>query len=451
MAKQSLRIVLLGGGTVGSSVADLLCSEGHEVTLVDSDKSRTRMANEELDVGVVTGSASRSTTLFQANVAGADLCLAVTGSDEVNLIAASLSKSMGAHRSVARVFAPVYLDSSTFDYAAHFNIDRLLSLERLAAAEFACSIRNPGSVTVENLAHGKLEVQELKVSAKAKSSGVDVKSLNLPSTVRLGAIVRDGKTWLAGANDVLEQEDRVTLIGKRGELDSVRSLFQKSKSDKKRVFIAGGGETGYHLARTLEGLRFTVTMMELSPERCEFLAKRLKTTTVVEGDATRRAVLDEEQAGKTDFFVACMGADEENIMACVEAREIGAGSTMALIGRPDYAGVVGKLGIDVVITPREVMAREILSYLNTGCVISRSPLANSSIQIMEFDVNEGAPIAAQPLASLDLPPQCLITAMLRDDQVTIPGAKDQLKPGDSVVTLVDESSVNDLMKLFVAP
>lgn len=448
MAKQSLRIVLLGGGTVGASIADLLCSEGHQVTVVDADKSRTRLLNEELDVGVVTGSASESTVLFQADVAGADLCLAVTGDDEANLVAASLAKAMGVHRSVARVLSPVLLDGSTFDYASHFNIDRLLSLERLAASEFACRIRNPGSVAVENLARGKLEVQRVKLAAKAKALGVDVKSLSLPSTVRLGAIVRDGKTWLAGANDVLEQDDRVTLIGKRGDLEGVRSLFQKSRSEKKRVFVAGGGETGYYLAHTLEGLRFSVSMMELDTGRCEWLANQLKSTTIIQGDATRSAVLDEEQAGKADFFVACTGADEENIMACVEAREVGAKTTMALISRPDYAGVVGKLGIDLAITPREVMAREVLSYLNTGSVISRSSLEKSSIQIMECEVGENAQVCEHVLAELPLPPQCLIAAVLRDDRVTIPGAKDQLRTGDSVVTLVDDSSVDEMLALF---
>ena len=231
---------------------------GHSVTVVDSSPDHIRRINETLDVRALTGSASQSSVLFQAGVMDADLCLAVTGNDEVNLVAASMAKAMGARRTVARVYAPVFRDLSTFDYQRHFHIDRLLSLEHLSAMELARGIRHPGSVVVENLARGELEVQELAIAKKTSALQVPLKELGLPRGVRIGSIARAGKTWIAGADDQLEIDDRITVIGRRENIDEVKDLLRISSTAKIGVVIAGGGETGYHLARTLEGQRFAV-------------------------------------------------------------------------------------------------------------------------------------------------------------------------------------------------
>ncbi len=443
-----MRILVLGAGTVGTSIANLLCHHRHMVTVVDSDPDYVRQINERLDVRAVRGSGSQSSVLFQADVLGADLCLAVTGDDEVNLVAASMAKAMGARRAIARVYAPVFRDMSTFDYQRHFNIDRLLSLEHLSAMELARDIRNPGSVTMENFAQGELEVKEITVREKTRSVGVALKSLDLPSGVRIGSIHRGDKMWIAGAEDVICVDDRITLIGEREDIDELSDLFQISPDPKIGVVIAGGGETGYHLARSLEGERCAVVVMETSEERAEFLASNLKHSTILQVDATRQAVLEEERVGSADVFVACTGDDENNIMAGVEAREIGAKRIMSIVNRPDYAHVVGKLGIDLAVSPREVMARQVMGFLNSGPVISRTCLPGGAIEIIEIDVLEGALATEHVLANLALPNACLIAAVTREDYVKVPGAGDRLEPGDTVVALVDDSAVEDTIRMF---
>jgi trk system potassium uptake protein len=444
-----MRIVVLGAGTVGSSIASELCQHGHSVTVVDQDSANTRRVNEELDVRAVTGSASQSSVLFQAQVIGSDLCLAVTGCDEVNLVAASLAKAMGARRAVARVYAPVFRDLSTFDYQRHFCIDRLVSIEHLSAMELAREIRHPGAVAVENFARGELEMRELAVSEAAPAAGVPLRELGLPSGVRIGSILRAGRMTIAGADDAVAVGDRVTLVGLRDDIDDVRELFQKQAPPKLGVVIAGGGETGYHLARTLETGRFAVLLMEKDRQRCEFLAAHLKSATVVHGDAQRRASLEEERVGSADVFVACAGDDEDSILACVEARELGARKILCLVTRPDYANIVGKLGIDHAVSPREVVAKEVLSFLNPGAVISRVPLApGAPIEIMEIEVLEGAPATRQSLAELPLPPSCLIAAVIRESYVTVPGADDRFAAGNTIVALVERSAVPDMLAVF---
>ncbi len=445
-----MRIVILGAGTVGTSIADLLCQHRHSVTVVDNDPLHTRRINDELDVRALTGSASQSSVLFQADVIGADLCLAVTGDDEVNLVAASVAKSLGARRSIARVYAPIFRDLSTFDYQRHFNIDRMLSLEHLSATELARSIRNPGSVVLENFARGQLEVQEMLVSERAKAVNVPLKQLGLPSEVRIGSIYRDGRMWIAGADDKIESGDRVTLIGSREDIDEVTEMFHTTPGPKLSVVIAGGGETGYHLARTLEGEHFSVLLMDESHERCDFLAKNLRHTTVVHADATRRAVLEEERVGAADVFVACTGDDENNIVAGVEAREIGAKKILAMVARPDYASIVGKLGIDHAVSEREVMAKQVLGFLNEGPVVHRTALPGGRISVFEIDVWEGAPVTEHVLAKLPLPQPCLIAAVIHTEFVRVPGADDRLQPGDTVVALIDESAVDAALAQFSA-
>ncbi len=444
-----MRIVVLGAGTVGTSVAELLCQFGHSVTVVDHDPAVARRVNDELDVRGIAGSAAQSSVLFQAGVMDADLCLAVTSSDEGNMIAASMAKAMGAHRVVARVYAPVFRDLSTFDYQRHFHIDRLLSLEHLSAMELARKIREPGSLAIENFAHGDIEMLELAVTRSTAAVGVPLMDLRLPRVVRIGSILRDGKLSIAEANDVVAVGDRVTLIGSREDIDNVKSRFESEPPQKRGIVIAGGGETGYHLARVLEGPRFAIVLMEADRQRCEYLASHLKHTTVVNCDAQRRADLEEERVGSADVFVACTGEDENNIMACVEARELGARMTAALVSRPDYANVVGKLGIDETVSPREVVAKQILGFLNSGPVVFRNPLlAGGGVQVLEVEVLENTPISEHVLASADLPSQCLIAAVIKESFVQVPGADDRLKPGDTVLLLVADAVVEDALKLF---
>jgi len=444
-----MRIVVLGAGTVGTSIAEMLCLHRHSVTVVDNDAGATQRANDELDVRAVTGSAAQSTILFQAGVAGADLCLAVTGSDEANMVAASIAKAMGTRRAVARVYAPVFRDLSTFDYQRHFKIDRLLSLEHLSAMELAREIRHPGSIAVENFARGELEMQEVAISEKTAAVGVPLRDLEFPKGVRIGSIYRDKKLSIAQAEDRIAVGDRVSLIGSREDIDDVKELFEVEPPQKLGIVIAGGGETGYHLAQVLEGRRCAVVLMETNRERCEFLAAHLKHTTVVNADARRRADLEEERVGSADVFVACTGDDEDNIMACVEAKELGAATILSIVGRPDYANVVGKLGINKAISPREVVAKQVLGFLNTGPVISRMPLSSGAgVDILEIEVVEEAPATEHVLASVPFPSSCLIAAVIRENYVKVPGADDRLRSGDTVVALVQDAVVEETVSLF---
>ena len=445
-----MRVLTLGAGTVGRWVADMLCRRGHSVTVVDTDPENVRRINSELDVRAIVGSASRSTVLFQAGVCSADMCLAVTGDDEVNIVAASMAKALGARRSIARVYAPALRDLSTFDYQCHFNIDSLLSLEQLSAFELARAIRNPGAIPLEHFARGQLEVYEIEVDAKSSSAGHKLRDLKIPDSIRLGSIAREGRVWIASGEDEIHAGDRVSLIGSPASVAKTRGMFAHKKQSKKqnRVMIAGGGETGYHLADSLSRRDYRIVMLERDADRCEHLAKLLPDVSVIHANANRRVVLEDEGAGTVDYFVACTGSDESNIMAGVEARELGSARVMCVVGRADYANVVGKLGIDLAVSERDVAARQILGYLNEGAVISKSRLPTGTIAVYELEISEDSAVTKGSLAELPLAGRCLIGAIHRDGFVRVPTADDQLQAGDIVVALIDSASPDDVLSLF---
>ena len=443
-----MNIVIFGAGTVGTSIAELLCASHHNVCLVDSSKEALSLVEERLDVRTLCGYACDSIVLFQAGVLSADLVLAVTSLDEVNLVGASIAKSMGAKRSLARVFDQAYLDTSTFDYRRHFGIDQLLSLEYLTALELARAIRTPTLFAVENFARGGIEVQEFAVDPGSKGAGIPLKELKLPKNVRIGLISSEYRCIIAGANDIIEPGDHVTLFGTLEALDKVKKdYFEHRPPPKLNVIIAGGGEIGFNLARLLQKGRFNTVLMEADAERCEYLAQRLTGTTVLHADVTRQVEMQEARVGKAEIFVAATGRDEDNIVCGVEARELGCSRILSVVRRPDYANVLERLGIDVAVSPREVTSRQILGMVQGGVIIAGSGISKGDAEVWEVEIVEGAPVTKAPLKDVSLP-GCLIAAMVREDFVSVPGADDQLKAGDTAVVLVHRNSIADTLAIF---
>ncbi|MDA1017121.1 MAG: Trk system potassium transporter TrkA [Planctomycetota bacterium] len=442
-----MNVVILGGGTVGASIAQLLCDRDANVCVIDAEPAALRMVEESLDVQTILGSACDAIKLFQAGVQSADLCLAVTSNDELNLVGASIAKAMGARRTVARIFNPAFNDHSTFDYQAHFRIDRLLSLEYLAALELAKGIRMPGLHAVENFARGAVTVQELAVDADSRVIDKPLHELSLPKGVRIGLITRNGSGTIPTGDARIQKGDRVTLLGAAGELENVKRIFEHKIPPELNVIIAGGGEIGFHLAVILQPRRCNVVLMEADADRCQYLAGRLDKTTILHADATRRSEMEEARVGNVDVFVACTGRDEDNIICGVEAKELGSKLILSIVRRPDYANVLEKLGIDVAVSPREVMSRQINGMLEAGPIIDRSRIADGDAEVWEVEIREGAKITQAPLRDIKLK-HALIASVERDEFVRVPGADDQLRAGESAVVVVQTANAADVLPMF---
>ena len=447
-----MKILILGGGVIGSSIAEILCHQRHKVTIVEMNPDTAAQIDAELDVNVIVGSASESSILFQAGVTSVDLCLALTGNDECNMVAASMAKAMGATRVAARVYGKIFRDLSTFDYQNHFRIDRLLSTEHLTAMDIARRIRDSSAVTIEYFARSQLEMQDVVIMRSSGATGKKLYELQLPSEVRIGSISRNGKITIPAASDTIEVGDRISLLGDPDKLEEVKKKFYIQSFKKQNVLIAGGGETGQHLARVLSGRRYSVTIMDSSRPRCEELALHFRDLTIVHANALRRTDLEKEGIGQVDTFIACTGDDEDNIMACVEAEVLGAKRRVAVVTRSDYANVISRLGIDDVVSPRNVMAKQVLGMLNTGPVVFRNPsLLGGGVEVLEVEVFQDAPITHGSLSKVTLPSSTLLAAVLREGFVYLPHAKSILKQGDTVVAFAQSDAVPQLIAAFTPP
>ncbi len=444
-----MRVTILGGGTVGASVARRLCDRKQEVTIVEKNADRSSLLDENLDARVLTGDAMKSSLLFQAGVMNSDVCFALTGSDEVNLLAGAVAKEMGARRVASRVYSQEYRDASSFDYRRFFKIDRFLSLEYLTAMEIARRIREPGAMLIEHFACGELEMQDVVVTRESSLTGKPLSELKLPPEVRIGAITRDAVVSIATASDKIEVGDRVTLLGARPSVETTKKTLLTHSVNKRDAVIVGGGETGFFVASVLEKRNYNVTLFERNRARCEYLARRLTNTVVVCGDGRRCSVLEERRVGKGDIFIACAGDDEYNIMACVEAMELGVTTLLAVVNHQDYANVVGKLGITEVISPFEVVGRQVEGLMHKGSLVfQNSTLLNGPIEVVELEVDQGSRMTQAPLKDLGVPKPTLIAAVIRENNVVIPSAEFEFHAGDSVVALTLVERIPDLVELF---
>ena len=443
-----MNIVILGAGNVGKIIAEMLCQHEHVVTIVDRDPEVVRRVNEELDVRAMVGSASQSSIMFQAGITNADVCLAVTGSDETNIVAASMAKAMGARRAIARIHSPVFHDLGTFDYQRHFGIDRMLSLEHLCALELARSIRTPGSMVIEQFTRGDLQVQELTIGQESKITRNQIRDLEFPSNVRVGTIQRNQRMWIASAEDQFEIGDKVTVFYRPEALKVVRTLFKSTVEKTRRIVIAGGGETGLHLAKILERERFKVMVIEPDADRCQILAAQLANASVINSAATALVTFEELRVGNADVFVAATSDDEDNMVMCVRANEQGTKETVATIKRPDYSRVVERLGIDTAVSDFDVMAKQILSYMTEGIVVSQTKLPGGLISVMEVEVADDSPATKSSIAELGLPERCLIVAVAKHDEVRMPGPQDRFAANDTVILLLEDDVIDAALTLF---
>ncbi|MCA9060707.1 MAG: NAD-binding protein, partial [Planctomycetaceae bacterium] len=253
-----------------------------------------------------------------------------------------------------------------------------------------------------------------------------------------------------GGNDAIQAGDQVTLIGAHADLEKVQPLFEQRSSPRLRVLIAGGGEIGLHLARMLGRIRCSVTVLESDPKRCEFIAERLPHCTVLHADVKSRADLEEARVGSADVFVACTGRDEENIVCGVEAKQLGCPRLLTIVRSPDYANVLERLGIDVAVSPRQAMARQIAGMVSRGPILERSTVAGGAAEVWEVQVKAGVPATEARLKDLQMP-ECLVAAIERDDFVKVAAADDQLHAGDIAVLLVNNRSRDKVLRLFQKP
>ncbi|MDH5492502.1 MAG: Trk system potassium transporter TrkA, partial [Myxococcales bacterium] len=386
--------------------------------------------------------------LDKAGVRTSDLVVAVTDHDEVNLIAALAAKQLGAKRVIARAQGDEWAQWTEGVRYGLLGVDVVINPRVLVAQEFAKIARSHGASHVVDLAQDRIELVQLDLCSP-RMTNRPLSKIDMPEQTLIAAVVRDGELFVPGGADVLLEGDRIYLIGKPGEVMNAEDHFS-TRREARRVVIVGGGVVGYALARDLTAQNAQVLLIEQSLARAEKLSAELDGITVVHGDGTDRALLEEEEVGTYDLFIAVTNLDEVNLMASLIAQRIGVSRTAALVQRADHIPIYRELGIEIALSPRSVASDHILRFSRTGQVHSLSVLEDGQAEVVELTAVAGCRAIATPLRRLNLPRGALLAAICRQDSVRIPHGNDEVQPGDRVILLATQSARPTVERLFRA-
>jgi trk system potassium uptake protein TrkA len=433
--------IVLGAGEVGFHLTRVLAQEGHNVTVVDVQQESLDRVSESLDVRTLLGNGVEAELLDQAETERADLFLAVTDSDEVNLLAGYVAHQFGARTTISRVGNRISA-ASQLVYRDLLGIDLLLSTELLAATEITKQILTPGAVDVESFAQGKVQLRQLRVGESSKAANRPIQEIDLPKTTLIASLSRNGKVVIPRGDDVLEVGTDAIVIGQADALPKVEKLFGHSEEEVKRIVVLGGGEVGFLTAQRLETHGLDVRIIERDAGRCTWLSEALERTVVLRGDGTDLGLLKELRLPSVDYFVSASGDDEENLMSGLLAKEHGANRTIALVDRSDYTSLYERLGITFTISPRLLVADHILRFIRRGNVITTAFVLGEQAEALELVARPKSKLVGRPLRKVKLPRGALIGAVVRDDEVIVPRGDDVIHEGDTVVmfTLVSVRS-----------
>ena len=448
-----MRVVIVGAGEVGRHLSHVLSDANHDVTVVERDPERAASIDEEHNVRVIQGSGSMAETLKKAIAGGCDQFLAMTSQDEINLLSCSLARVLGAKTVISRIHDQTFTDTSHVNYPLHFGIDMMLNPEGLCALELAKSIRNPARIAVENFARGQIEAQRITVDDRARFRGKALSELKLPQQIKFGFYQRGEEQDIPSAETVLEAGDVVTVFGPPHELYKLRSnLDPHSTGAEVRVVIFGGSETAVALVRLLNNPRFKVRVIEQDEEKCRRLAERFPQATFINGDGTSLRLLEEEQIGNADYFVASTSDDERNVMTSIQAAKLGAKHVQTVINKSDYEEILlnlrSTLDIETLVSPRLVTAAEVLRYTSSEPYVELFHFPKQSARILEIQVSLESPCAGKKLREIRWPKHAVLVALLHKFQAKVPGAEDQILAGDRVVVITREENIQDLLKLL---
>lgn len=439
---------------MGYDIAKRLSEENHDVTLVDKLDENLREAAAHLDIATLDGNGATPPVLEAAGVEEADILIAVTDMDEVNMIACFTAKQYGVEICCARVRDPEYSAAFTRDSNPLLGIDRVINPDHLAATDIVRLLKMPAATYVESFAEGKITLVRAKVEPCSRVVGLPLREADLGGSL-VAAIERDERLSIPNGDTVIEAEDRLFLVGHTHNFSSIGHITGREVAPAKNVVIVGGGKLGLRLAQLLTDKRHkglnTVKVIEIDPKRCEELAEALPHALVICGDGERIDVLRDELVGPGDAFVAVTGKDHSNVLATMVAKELGVSQAITMISREDYTLLAEKAGADAVIVPRLISAGTILQMVRRHNLAAIALIEEGKGEVLEFEVGEEADVVGRRLAELPRLDDAIVGAIMRGHQVTIPTGASVIHPGDRVVVFALPSAVPAVMRRFGAP
>jgi trk system potassium uptake protein TrkA len=444
-----MNVIIAGVGEVGAHSADVLSKNGHKVTAIDLSHEKLQHVADSLDIRTLVGNCTHFETLREAGSERCDLMIAATRVDEINLLSASMAKATGAKRTIVRVHHTANFSLRNTPYARQLGIDELICPEYLTSAEIARTLRNPGSLALEEFAHGQLMMQRIPVAEEAPVAGKKLAEVTFPRNTRVATIDRGGTISVAHAGTQIETGDFVTVIGKPEAFEPLLKLFGREKEGRIHVAVMGETTTAVWLCRALKSRLFSVRLFVDRRERGEELAEKLEHVTVLTADPTDPTTIEDEQLARMECFVGVTDDDERNVLACAQAKRLGIPTVIAVLERAKYLHLLPHVGIDHAFSPREGAVRAILHFVDTGPVRSVAQFAGGAAAVYEIRPSRRSKVLGKELRNVQLPPHTMVAAVRRGDEVYVPGAEDQIRAEDTVLVIGPPDIQGPLTKLFV--
>ena len=446
-----MKIVVVGAGEVGTHITSLLSEEGNDIILIEADADRVDQSQGTLDAMVVKGNGASVAVLDAAGARGADMIVAVTNVDEVNIVSCVSGKSLGIPTRIARVKNLDYYRHGADRSMREVGVDLLINPDLVAALEIERLVSLPGASDVSDFGGARVRMIGAFVTEEAPALGVPLKDMDAqfgPQTATVVAVVRDGETLIPDGETMLQPGDHAFLVGKRGAMPAIMSLLGLYVEPAKNVMIVGAGPISRHLANHLVDHKIQVKLIEVRKEKAEWVADELDKVMVLCGDGTDVELLKSEKIEEVDAFIAASNDEETNVMSCLLARHLGAKKTITLIRRSNYIPLMPAVGIDAAVSVRLSTATTIMKYCRRGEIVSFAQLKENESEFLELVAHADNPVVRKPLSELNFPRGAVMGAIIRGSQVLIPRGETQVQDGDRVVVFALPEAIDDVEKMF---
>jgi len=445
-----MRIIIAGMGDVGYQLAKQLSNESHDIIAIDMDQERLTYSDQMADILIIKGSSTSIKTLNDAGVAKADLLVAVTSSEEVNIATAIFAKKLGAKKTIARISNAEYLDPTIKINFSEIGVDFMIYPEELAAIETVSLINRTAATDVLEFEDGKLAVIGLRLDKNAPI--VNKKLFEIAkeypnSDFRVVAIHRNFRTIIPKGNDKFLANDQVFVITKREGHDQILKLAGKEDIKFDNIMVLGGGKIGRRVASLLSN-KMQVKLIESDPDKSFELADQLPNTLVIKGDGRDIDLLAQEGIIDVDAFIAVTDDAETNIISCLLAKHLGVKKVIALVDKVDYIPLTQTIGLDSLINKKLIAANNISRFIHKSDVIVIATLEGIDADVLEFQVQPNTSITKDQISEIDFPKGSIVGGFIRGDEVSIATGDSKIIAGDKVVVFSLPDSVNKLEKFF---
>ena len=432
-----MKVMIVGAGKLGYKLADAISGKDVHVTVMDSDPEVLGRISDHLDALMMKANGLQVDALQEAGVDAYDLLIAVTDSDETNIVICSLAKKLGCSKAIARIRDPEYARHREFIKSA-LEIDYIINPELATAKEIIRYLLKSYSFYSGDFAEGRILMADFNASNLPGFSGKKIMELENIEDLLIAAISRNGEIIIPYGSTLIMEDDVIYIIGKR---DSIDHLAQRSKTSLlikniKKVMILGGGKVGYYLAEKLTEQGISVKVIGKDRERCQYLSEHLKNGLVICGDGTDIDLLMDEDISSMDAFIGVTGYDEENLLMTLMAKQSGVKKVIAKVSKSSYVNIIENLGVDIALSPIDITVGDILKFIRGGRVLSVSLLLGGQAEVTEILADSNMPVVGKPIAELGLPKGIIIGAIYHEGKVIIPNGSSIIYPSDRFVVFV---------------